>query len=54
MLAITNKYALTEEVKESSQSNRPGTSTSNNKKRKSDRSVANVEWLHDNRTEYWP
>jgi hypothetical protein len=54
MLAITNKYALAEEVKESSQFNRPGTSTSNNKKRKSDRCVANVEWLHDNRTEYWP
>jgi hypothetical protein len=57
MLAITNKYTLAEEVtfdnrdpnrdskkdKESGQSDRPSSSKVNDKKRKSDRSVGNVE-----------
>jgi hypothetical protein len=53
MLAIANKYALVEEAtldnrdtkndKEPSQSDQPGPSKNNDKKRKHDRSVANVE-----------
>jgi hypothetical protein len=70
MLAITNKYALVEEAtidnrdsirdskkdKEPGQSDRPSTSKSNDKKRKSDCSMANVERLRHNKTEYrpWP
>jgi hypothetical protein len=64
MLAIANKYALAEEAtlgsreskkdKKLSQSKWPGTSKSNDKKRKSDRSVANVERSRHNRTEYRP
>jgi hypothetical protein len=64
MLAITNKYALAEEAtletRESkkdqklSYPDRPGTSKSNNKKRKYDHSVAIVERPRRNRTEYWP
>jgi hypothetical protein len=64
MLAVANKYALTEEAthgskdskkgKKPSQSGQPGTSKSNDKKRKSDRSIANVERPHHNRTEYRP
>jgi hypothetical protein len=67
MLAITNKYALAEEAtlgnrdpnkdskkdKEQGQSNRPSTSKGNVKKRKSDRSMANIERLHRN-MEYRP
>jgi hypothetical protein len=51
MLAITNKHALADDAtldskdtkkdKESSQSDRPGTSKNNDKKRRPDRSVAN-------------
>jgi hypothetical protein len=58
MLAIANKYALAEEAtfdsrdpnrdsrkdKESAQSDRPSSSKGNDKNRKSDRSMANVEW----------
>jgi hypothetical protein len=64
MLAIANKYALAEEAtldnrdtkkdKEPSQSDRPDPSKNNNKKRKHDHSVVNVEWPCHNRTEYWP
>jgi hypothetical protein len=64
MLAIANNYALAEEAtldnreakkdKEPSQSNRPGPSKSNDKKRKPDRFVANVERLRHNRTDYQP
>jgi hypothetical protein len=53
MLAITNKYALVREVtldkhdtkkdKKLSHSDWPGTFKSNDKKRKHDRSMANVE-----------
>jgi hypothetical protein len=62
MLAIANKYTLTEEAtinnrdakkaKELSQSDRPGTFKSNDNKRKSDRSMANVGQPRCNRTEY--
>jgi hypothetical protein len=64
MLAITNKYALTEEAtldnrdakkdKESSQSDQSDTSKNNDKMRKHDRSLANVERSQHNRTEYRP
>jgi hypothetical protein len=64
MLAIANKYALVEEAtlktreskkdKKSSHSDRPGTSKSNNRKRKPYHCVANVEKPCRNRTEYWP
>jgi activator of 2-hydroxyglutaryl-CoA dehydratase len=64
MLAITNKYTLAEEAtlnnkdskrdKESSQLDRPSTSKSNDKKRKLDRSVANVERSRCNKIEYQP
>jgi hypothetical protein len=64
MLAIANKYAPPEEVtidnrdsekdKEQGQSNWPSTSKSNNKKRKSDPSVVNIEQLRRNKTEYRP
>jgi hypothetical protein len=68
MLAIANKYALAEEVtldnkdsnrdankdKEPGQSDRPSTSKSNDKKRKTERSVANVEQLCHNKTVYHP
>jgi hypothetical protein len=64
MLAIANKYTLAEEVsldnrypkkdKKSSQSDRPDTSTNNDKKRKHELSVANVEQPHHNRTKYQP
>jgi hypothetical protein len=65
MLAITNKYALAEEVtldtrdpkkdKELGHSDQPSTSKGNDKKRKLDLSVANVEWSCLNK-EYlsWP
>jgi hypothetical protein len=65
MLAITNKYALAEEVtintrdqkkdKELSHSDQPNTSKSNDKKRKSDHSMANVNRSRRNK-EYrpWP
>jgi hypothetical protein len=62
MLAIANKYALIEEVthdtRESkkdmkpSYSDRPRTSKSNDQKWKPDRSMANVERPHRNKTEY--
>jgi hypothetical protein len=61
MLAIANKYALAEEEtldnkeakkdKKPSHSDRPGTSI-NNKKKKADHSMANVEQPRCNRTEY--
>jgi hypothetical protein len=64
MLAITNKYAMEEEAaldmreakkdKKSSHSDRPGISKHNDKKRKDDHTVANVEQPHYNTTEYWP
>jgi hypothetical protein len=64
MFAIANKYALAEETtlddkktkkdKKPSQSDRPDTSQCNDKKRKHDRSVANMEWPRHNRTEYQP
>jgi hypothetical protein len=63
MLAITNKYALAEKAtldnrdameKELSQSDWPDTSKNNDKKRKSDCSVKNIEWPHGNKTKYWP
>jgi hypothetical protein len=64
MLAITNKYSLAEEVtldsredkkdKELSQLDRPDTSKNNDKNRKHDHSVASLEWLRCNRTEYQP
>jgi hypothetical protein len=54
MLAITNKYALTEEVtldtreqkkeKESSHTDQPSSSKGHDKKRKADCSVNAVEW----------
>jgi hypothetical protein len=63
MLAITNKYAMAEEVtpdtrdqkkdKELGHSDQPSTSKNNDKKRKEDHSMANVEWLHRNK-EYRP
>jgi uncharacterized membrane protein YcgQ (UPF0703/DUF1980 family) len=63
MLIITNKYVLDEEVsidirdqkedKELSHSDQPITSKSNNKKRNSDRYMANVERPHRNK-EYRP
>jgi hypothetical protein len=67
MLAITNKYALAEEAsldnkdsnrdpkkdKEQGQSDRPSISKCNDKKRKLNRSMANVEKLHCNK-EYQP
>jgi hypothetical protein len=63
MLAITNKYALAKEAtlnttdqkkdKELGHSDQPSTSKSSDKKRKADRSVANVEWPHRNK-EYRP
>jgi hypothetical protein len=64
MLAITNKYSLAEEVtldsredkkdKELSQSDRLDTSKNNDKNRKHDHSVASLERLRCNRTEYQP
>jgi hypothetical protein len=64
ILVIANKYALAEEAtfdnkeakrdKKPSHSDRPGTSRSNDKKRKPDRSVSNVERPLRNRTEYRP
>jgi hypothetical protein len=66
MLVIANKYTLFEEVtldnreakedKKLSQSDQPDISKSNNKKRKHDRFVANVERSRHNRTKYrpWP
>jgi hypothetical protein len=68
MLAIAKKYALAEEVtldnrdtnrdsntdKELSHSNRPSSSKSNDKKRKSGHSVANIERPCHNKTKYWP
>jgi hypothetical protein len=63
MLAIANKSALAEEAildmrdqkkdKELGHSNQPSTSRSHNKKRKADRSVANVERLRRNK-DYQP
>jgi hypothetical protein len=63
MLPITNKYALVEEVtldnrepkkdKELGHLDQPNTSKSNNRKRKSDHSVANIERSRHNK-EYWP
>jgi hypothetical protein len=63
MLAIGNKYALAEEVtldtrdqkkdKELGHSDQPNTSKNNDKKRKADRSVANMERPHRNK-EYRP
>jgi hypothetical protein len=67
MLAIANKYALAEKVtfdnrdpnrdskkdKESGQLDRPSSSKGNNKKRKLDRSMANIEQLHRSK-EYRP
>jgi hypothetical protein len=59
MLTITNKYALAEEAtldtrdlkkdKELGHSDQPSTSKSHDKKRKLDRSMANVERLHRNK-----
>jgi hypothetical protein len=59
MLAITNKYALVEEAtidtryqkkdKESGHSDQPNTSKNNDKKRKLDRSMANMEQPHHNK-----
>jgi hypothetical protein len=64
MPTIANTYAPVEEEtfetrerkkdKKPSHSDQPGTSTSNDKKRKPDCSVANVEWSRHNRTEYRP
>jgi hypothetical protein len=64
MLTIANKYALAEETtlnnkvikkdKKPSHSNQLDTSKVNDKKRKPDRSVANVEQPRCNRTEYRP
>jgi hypothetical protein len=68
ILAIANKYALAEEAtldnrdtnidskmdKELSQSDRPSSSKSNDKKRKSGHSVANIERPCHNKTEYRP
>jgi hypothetical protein len=63
MLAIANKYALVEEAtintrdqkkdKELIHSDQPSTSKSNDKKRKSDHSMSNVERPHRNK-EYHP
>jgi hypothetical protein len=63
MLAIANKYALAEEEtldtrdqkkdKELGHSDQPNTSKNNDKKRKADRSVANMERPHRNK-EYRP
>jgi hypothetical protein len=63
MLTITNKYTLVKEAtldnkdvkkdEEPSQLDRPSPSKNNDKKRKHNRSVANVERLWCNRTEYW-
>jgi hypothetical protein len=63
-LAITNKYALAEEMtlnnrdakkdKESSQSDRSDTSKNNDKMRKPDGSLVNVEQSQCNRTKYRP
>jgi hypothetical protein len=63
-LVIANKYAMAEEAtldnkeakkdKKSSQSDRLDTSKGNDKKRKHDRFVVNMEWSQCNRTEYWP
>jgi hypothetical protein len=59
MLAIANKYALVEEVtldtrdqkkdKELGHSDQPNTSKNNDKKRKVDRSVANIGRPHRNK-----
>jgi hypothetical protein len=58
LLAITNKYTLAVEVtldtrdqkdKDLAHSDPPGTSKNNDKKRKADQSVANVEPLHRNK-----
>jgi hypothetical protein len=59
ILAITNKYALPEEMtlytkeqkkdKELGYSDQLNTSKSHDKKRNMDRSVANVEWPHRNK-----
>jgi hypothetical protein len=64
MLDIANKYALAEEAaldkreakkdRKLSHSDRPETSKSNDKKRKHDCSVANVEWPRHNWIEYQP
>jgi hypothetical protein len=63
MLGNANKYALmkeatldTREAKKDKPSHMdwPGTSKSNDKKRKHDCSIANVEQPHHNRTGYWP
>jgi hypothetical protein len=64
MLAIANKYALAEEVildnseakldKKPCHPDQPRTSKANDKKRKNDCSITNVEWPRYNRTEYWP
>jgi hypothetical protein len=64
MLDISNKYALAEEAtlgsreskkdKKPSQSSQLGTSKPNDKKRKPERLVANVEWPRCNKTKYWP
>jgi hypothetical protein len=63
MLAIANKYVLVEEAtlntkeakkeKKSNHSDRPKTSKSNDKKRKHDRFVSNVEQLSRSITKYW-
>jgi hypothetical protein len=63
MLAIANKYVLVEEAtlntkeakkeKKSNHSDRPKTSKSNDKKRKHDHFVSNVEQLSHNMTKYW-
>jgi hypothetical protein len=66
MLAITNKYALEEEVtldnrdtkkdKVLCKSDLPDTSKNTDKKRKPYCSMAKIEWLRHNSTEYrpWP
>jgi hypothetical protein len=64
MPAIDNKYTIAEEAtldnretkkdKESSQSDRPSTSKTNDKKRKHYHSIATVKQPQRNRIEYWP
>jgi hypothetical protein len=63
MLAIANKYAMTEETtldtrdlkkdKELGHSDQPSYSKSNDKKRKLDHSISNTERQHNNK-EFWP
>jgi hypothetical protein len=64
MLAFANKYTLAEEAtldnreakkdKKQSHHDRTGTSKTNDKKRKHDCFVTNVEWPRCNRIEYLP